>query len=244
MSTKQPDRRPARSGCGPKPSACRRHLVKLRGLGGDRLQLATALTDYGRALSRHGRQHEPLPHLREALTVAEGARDDAEAGPVRPRGGPLPPLPCRHAALDRRLRRGAARGGCGGGMPRTARHPRPAALRRGDARMRCGAQRHRGGGRERPAPPLRAPTMATAALTARHRSWGHRVAHGCSGSQDASMQPGGLSLPCTTSPRGLPRRPDGDLAGLTIRHLPGAPQVGTPTVPARRRRAIELVTRS
>ncbi|MCX4400187.1 tetratricopeptide repeat protein (plasmid) [Streptomyces sp. NBC_00053] len=55
-----------------------RHLVKLRGLGGDRLQLATALTDYGRALSRHGRQHEPLPHLREALTVAEGARDDAE----------------------------------------------------------------------------------------------------------------------------------------------------------------------
>ncbi|MFI8392807.1 trypsin-like serine protease [Streptomyces sp. NPDC085540] len=56
----------------------RRHLVRVRGRGSDRLRLAAALTEYGRALSRDGRQHELLPHLREALAVAEDARGDAE----------------------------------------------------------------------------------------------------------------------------------------------------------------------
>lgn len=56
----------------------RRHLLRVRGRGPDRLLLAAALAEYCGSLVRDGRRHEVLPHLREALTVADEAREDAD----------------------------------------------------------------------------------------------------------------------------------------------------------------------
>ncbi|MFH8628009.1 hypothetical protein ACH4A8_40010 [Streptomyces vietnamensis] len=60
--------------------AVRRLLVGTRGHGPDRLHLAAALTGYSGPLIRQGRRGEVLPHLREALAVAEEARQDTEPG--------------------------------------------------------------------------------------------------------------------------------------------------------------------